>query len=297
MIKDRLIGVVYMDTSMRQGNFTPADRELMAAVAGQAAIALENARLYTLAVERGRLMQELQMAREIQQSLLPQQMPDVPGYEIAAHWEAAREVAGDFYDVFSIDGTRLIAVIADVSDKGAPAALFMAVARTMIRTLAHTGLGALDTIGRTNDLILEDAESGMFVTVYYSLYQADGQSQHVNAGHNPSVIYRGKEKRAFMMPRGGRAIGWFPDNPLVGRDIKLQPGDCVVYYTDGVTEAENAAGEQFGEERFLAVVERVGNNASQIVVDEILAAVNDFCGPVPPFDDQTLVVVRYNGPA
>lgn len=297
MVKDRLIGLIYVDTSMRKGNFTPEDRDLMAAVAGQAAVALENARLYSLAVEQGRLMRELQMAREIQQNLLPHRMPAIAGYQVAAHWQAAREVAGDFYDVFELDTERFAVVIADVSDKGAPAAMFMAVARTMIRTLAYTGLTPLQTIASTNDLILEDAESGMFVTVYYSVFHRGGGSVHVNAGHNPIVVYRAAERRAFLMPRGGRAIGWFPDNPLTMLELDLQPGDIVIFYTDGLTEAENALGDFFGEERLMrAVTENAHLGASEILT-AILNAATAFCGAVAPFDDQTIVVVRYDGEA
>jgi len=295
MVKDRLIGVIYVDTSMRAGNFTPADRDLMAAVAGQAAVALENARLYSLAVEQGRLMRELQMAREIQQSLLPQYMPEVTGYEMAAHWQAAREVAGDFYDVFALDTNRFAVVIADVSDKGAPAALFMAVARTMIRAHAHTGLNPMQTIARTNDLILEDAESGMFVTVYYSVFETGGASVHVNAGHNPLLVYRAAERHAFLMPRGGRAIGWFPDNPLKMLDMALQPGDVLVFYTDGLTEAENAIGDFFGEDRLMKAVTEFAHLDAAGILAAILSAALAFCGAVVPFDDQTVVVVRYNG--
>jgi sigma-B regulation protein RsbU (phosphoserine phosphatase) len=295
MVKDRLIGLIYVDTSMRKGNFTPEDRDLMAAVAGQAAVALENARLYSLAVEQGRLMRELQMAREIQQNLLPHRMPDIAGYQVAAHWQAAREVAGDFYDVFELDAERFAVVIADVSDKGAPAAMFMAVARTMIRTLAHTGLTPLETIASTNDLILEDAESGMFVTVYYSVFSRGGSSVHVNAGHNPIVVYRAAERHAFLMPRGGRAIGWFPDNPLKMLDLDLQPGDIVIFYTDGLTEAENALGDFFGEERLMKVVTENAHLGADDLLAAILNAATAFCGAVAPFDDQTVVVVRHDG--
>lgn len=295
MVKDRLIGLIYVDTSMRRGNFTPEDRDLMAAVAGQAAIALENARLYSLAVEQGRLMRELQMAREIQQNLLPHTMPVLEGYQVAAHWQAAREVAGDFYDLFALDAERFAVVIADVSDKGAPAAMFMAVARTMIRTLAYTGLSPDQTIAQTNDLILEDAESGMFVTVYYSVFARGGSSVHVNAGHNPLVIYRANERHAFLMPRGGRAIGWFPDNPIKMLDLGLQPGDIAVFYTDGITEAENAIGDFFGEDRLMRAITQNAHLGAQGILDGILSAATAFCGAVAPFDDQTLVVVRYDG--
>ena len=190
LVHDRLIGVVYVDTAMRSGNFTDADLQLLNAVAGQAGVAIENARLYKVAVEKGRLERELQMAREIQETLLPRRMPELAGYEVAARWRSAREVAGDFYDLFMLEQDTLSLVIADVSDKGAPAALFMASARSMIRSHAFAGLSPVEVLVRTNDLILEDDESGMFVTVYYSLLHQDGSSVHANAGHNPPMIYR-----------------------------------------------------------------------------------------------------------
>jgi sigma-B regulation protein RsbU (phosphoserine phosphatase) len=172
LVKDRLIGVVYVDTSLRTGNFTDADLRLLSAVAGQAGTAIENARLYRVAVEKGRIERELQMAREIQESLLPQGVPTTPGYEVAARWRSAREVAGDFYDLFTLADNTLGVVIADVSDKGAAAAMFMAVARSMIRSYARAGFAPVETMQRTNDLILEDAQKGMFVTVYHSLFES-----------------------------------------------------------------------------------------------------------------------------
>ncbi len=207
MVHDRLIGVVYVDTAMRSGSFNDADRSLLSLVAGQAGRAIENARLYGVAVEKGRLERELQMASEIQRGLLPQQIPQLPGYEISPHWQAAREVAGDFYDAFALDDDTCGVVIADVSDKGAPAALFMAVARTHIRSNAHAGLPPISTVGRTNDMLLEDAQGGMFVTVYHSLFKADGSSVHVNAGHNPPLLFRHATNTYEYMPLGGRALG------------------------------------------------------------------------------------------
>jgi sigma-B regulation protein RsbU (phosphoserine phosphatase) len=295
LVKGRLIGVVYVDTSMRTGNFSNADRELLDAVAGQAAIAIENARLYTVAVEKGRMERELQMASEIQTGLLPHELPQVPGFEIAAKWQAAREVAGDFYDAFGLDDGRFGIVIADVSDKGAPAALFMAVARTMIRSNSHIGLPPVETLSRTNDLILEDAESGMFVTVYHSHFASDGQSVHVNAGHNPPLFYRAGSGEAEFMPRGGRAIGWFPNNPLQEVGLQLERGDIIVYYTDGLTEAENHSGEPFGEGRLADVVCRTADKKAEDILKAIIAEQGAFCAGMPPFDDITIVIVRYVG--
>lgn len=296
MVKERLIGVVYVDTSMRAGNFTPADRDLLSAVAGQAGVAIENARLYRVAVEKGRLERELQMAREIQQGLLPHRIPQIPGYEIVPHWQAAREVAGDFYDLFTLPDRAFSVVIADVSDKGAPAALFMAVARTLIRSYANGGLSPLETLSQTNDLILEDAEGGgMFVTVYHTKFQVGGRCINVNAGHNPPLLYRHTTRDIQFMPRGGRAIGWFASNPLSEVDLQLQPGDVIVYYTDGLTDAENRAGAYFGESRLAQAVLEAGGKSAQMVAKHILDSVDIFCDGTPPFDDLTLVVVRYTG--
>jgi sigma-B regulation protein RsbU (phosphoserine phosphatase) len=295
LVQDRLLGAVYVDTAMRSGSFTPADLGLLNAVCGLAGTAIENARLYQVAVEKGRMQRELTMARDIQQGLLPAEMPAVPGYEITAKWRAAREVAGDFYDLFRLDEHNLGVVIADVSDKGAPAAMFMAVARTMIRSHAHTGVSPVETLARTNDLILEDADSGMFVTVYHSIFEPDGRSIHVNAGHNPPLLFRHATQEMIFLPQGGRAIGWFPDNPLTAGELQLQPGDLLVYYTDGLTEAENMSGDFFGEDRLQAAIMAGHNMQIEELGNYILAEVDNFVGDAPPFDDLTLVLVRYTG--
>ncbi|HLU09929.1 MAG TPA: GAF domain-containing SpoIIE family protein phosphatase [Oceanobacillus sp.] len=297
LVQDRLIGVVYVDTAMRSGNFTDADLQLLNAVAGQAGVAIENARLYKVAVEKGRLDRELQMAREIQESLLPRRMPALPGYEVAARWRSAREVAGDFYDLFMLEDDALSLVIADVSDKGAPAALFMASARSMIRSHAFAGLSPVDVLRRTNDLILEDADSGMFVTVYYSLLRRDGYSIHANAGHNPPMLYRHADREVHLMPRGGRAIGWFPDNPIQAVELQLRPGDVIVYYTDGLTDAENQAGEPFGEERLAKALREAATRSADAILQHLVAQVDAFSKGTPAFDDLTLCVVRFTGDA
>ncbi|MEP7291864.1 MAG: GAF domain-containing SpoIIE family protein phosphatase [Chloroflexota bacterium] len=295
IVRNRLVGVVYVDTSIRTGTFKESDLHLLSAVAGQAAVAIENARLYRVAVEKGRLEHELQMARDIQQSLLPRRMPQVPGYEIAARWQSAREVAGDFYDLFALADDTLGVVIADVADKGAAAALFMASARSMIRTHALAGFSPVETLARTNDLIVADASDGTFVTVYYSLFGSDGAAVHVNAGHNPPVIYRRTSNRVSFMPRGGRALGWFLNNPLKPLELRLEPGDVIVYYTDGLTDAENATGDNFGEARLAQALTNCAQQPVTQILDYLIHEVECFCDGVPAFDDLTLCVVRYLG--
>ncbi len=296
VVGERLIGVVYVDTSMKAGVFRPDDLGLLNAVSGLAARAVENARLYLVAKEKGKLEHELHMASEIQRNLLPQQMPQVAHYQIAPHWEAARQVAGDFYDAFDLGDGSFVTVIADVSDKGAPAALFMAIARTLIRSHAAAGMNAVDTVGRTNDLLLMDAEaSGMFVTMYYSRFWQDGRSVHVNGGHNPPVLYRKSAKSVEFLPIGGRALGWFPDNPVTGLDINLQMGDVIVYYTDGLTDAENPHRVPYGEHRLAEVVQQNSHLSAPEIRDAILSDVEHFCDGTPPFDDLTMMIVKFVG--
>ncbi len=295
LVKERLVGVVYVDTSMRSGMFSEGDRDLLMAVAGQAGTAIENARLYGVAVEKGRLERELQMAREIQAALIPARLPQFEGYDVAATWQAAREMAGDFYDVFYLNDGTLGVVIADVSDKGAAAALFMAVSRSFIRSYAYAGLPPVQTLSQANDLIVEDSDGGMFVTSYYSVFHRDGRCINVNAGHNPPLLYRRADHTIEFLPRGGRAIGWFKENPLQEVPLDLQVGDVLVYYTDGLTEAVDSNNEEYGEARLQQALLAAAGQPAVAVRDYIVNDVNRFCDGVPLFDDLTLVVVQYVG--
>jgi sigma-B regulation protein RsbU (phosphoserine phosphatase) len=296
LVGERLVGVVYVDTSMKAGVFRPDDMGLLNAVSGLAARALENARLYAVAREKGRLEHELYMASQIQRNLLPHAMPHTQRYQLAPHWEAAREVAGDFYDAFDLGGGSFGTVIADVSDKGAPAALFMAVTRTLLRANAVSNLSPTETVRRTNDLLLPDAEgNGMFVTVFYSQFQADGTVAHVNAGHNPPAYFRRSTNKVEYLPKGGRAMGWFEDNPVSEVASRLGAGDVIVYYTDGLTDAENPQGEPFAEDRLAESLRRNAHLDAEQIKQAILRDVETHCAGNPPFDDLTMIVVKFLG--
>jgi sigma-B regulation protein RsbU (phosphoserine phosphatase) len=299
-VKDRLIGVVYVDNRLHEATFDEGHLELVAAFASQAGVAIENARLYEIAVEKGRLQRELEMAHNIQQELLPSSFPVLPGYELATYWDSAREVAGDFYDCFLVeDGQGMGVVIADVSGKGAPAALFMAVARSLIRGSALAADSPEDMLRQVNHLITVDAgSSGMFVTVYYSLFKSGGHMLGVNAGHNQPLLWRAKDGSLEWLPKGGRALGWFEDLPINGYQCQLEPGDMVIFYTDGLTEAEQVNHAAYGEERLAEIVQQHANRTTaQGMIDAIIKSVQEFVGEAPPFDDRTIVVVRYTGVA
>jgi sigma-B regulation protein RsbU (phosphoserine phosphatase) len=279
------------------GMFNESHRDLLAAFASQAGVAIENARLYQVAVEKGRMQRELEMARNIQQGLLPKQVETLPGYEVAFDWRSAREVAGDFYDCFLLDDHRMGVVVADVSDKGAPAAIFMAVSRSLLRGNAFASDLPTETLALTNRLLIKDATGGIFVTLYYAIFERDGRMLGVNAGHNLPLLFRAQSRQVEWLPRGGRPLGWFEELPLREDTYHLTPGDVVVFYTDGLTEAENGDEEAYGEERLAAVVAANAGNTAGRIKAAILESVAQFVGLAPPLDDLTLVVVRYIGEA
>jgi phosphoserine phosphatase RsbU/P len=296
--RDEIIGLVYVDNRMHTGIFNQQHLELITAFASQAGFAIENARLYRIAIEQGRMQRELEMAHNIQRGLLPTEFPVLPGYEVAVYWNSAREVAGDFYDCFLLDnGESMGVVIADVSDKGAPAALFMAVARSLIRGNARAAPSAEETLRQANELIINDAaSSGMFVTVYYSQFRKEGVVECVNAGHNLPLLWRARDDSMEWLPRGGMPLGWFENLPLRTLEYQLEPGDTLIYYTDGLTEAENIHGEPYTENRLSTVVmQQARRSTARELIAFIESSVNEFIGAAPPFDDRTIVVVRYTG--
>lgn len=297
-MRDKMIGLVYVDNKSYEGIFDTDHLQLLTAFASQAGFAIENARLYRIAVEKGRMQRELEMAQTIQRGLLPKQFPVLPGYEVAVFWQSAREVAGDFYDCFLLDNDQKMGVaIGDVSDKGAPAAIFMAMVRSLIRGSAAQAKNPEDVLHHTNYLILNDTSiSEMFVTVYYAVFEPDGIVRCVNAGHNLPLLWRARTGIADFLPRGGHPLGWFERLPLETLTYQLEPGDVLVFYTDGITEAENANEDFYDEERLAEFVQTIAGEATaQELIDLIDESVRTFMGTTPPFDDRTMVVVRYTG--
>jgi sigma-B regulation protein RsbU (phosphoserine phosphatase) len=292
-IMDRVIGAVYVENRMQAGIFVPDDCDLLTAIASNAAIAIENARLYQLAVDRGRLERELQMAHEVQAGLLPQKTPQIPGWEFAGRWQPAREVSGDYYDFIPGDEGQVGLLVADVSDKGMPAALFMALTRSTVRASVDRAASPAEGIARANRLICADATGGMFVTLFYGLLDvAQNQITYVNAGHNPPFFYSAGQDELTELARTGMAIGVTADTPFEQRSTQLSPGDFVLFYTDGVIDATNASEEDFGLERLrrVALENRLGS--AENIVTALAESVGDFIGDTAQFDDVTIMVAK-----
>jgi phosphoserine phosphatase RsbU/P len=296
-VKGDVLGVMLMgECGPRPGessHFGERRLEIITGIAQQTAMAVQNDRLQEEMAERQRLERELQLAREIQQTFLPSQLPRLPGWELAVTWRAARQVAGDFYDVFELPGGRLGLVIADVADKGMPAALFMALTRTLMRAAALEEESPAGALARVNDLLVPDTRHGMFVTAIYAVLSLEtNELAYANAGHYPPLLLRSETGELERFGKGGMALGVLGGIQLEDRVVPLEPGDYVIFYTDGITEAFSPKGDIYGEERLQATVRAAAVDSAQAMLDAIDDAVVAFVGDGSPSDDLTLEVLR-----
>ena len=292
-IKGSLLGVIYVDNRLQSGIFQPADLDLLTAIASSAATAIENARLYQVAVEQGRLERELQMARDLQTSLLPRETPQLPGWDFAAYWQPARQVSGDFYDFISTE-QGVGVVIADVSDKGMPAALFMALSRTIVRASLIQADSPADGMLHANRLICADSPNSMFVTLFAAqIDRASGDLIYVNAGHNPPYLYRAVEDQPARLARTGMALGIDDTAHFEQQAVHLDPGDALVLYTDGILDALNARGEEFGDERLRQRVRvDIARNPPRRSSPRCAMRCCSSSATTPLADDCTVVIVK-----
>lgn len=291
--KNELFGVLLVDCTECAGTFSPRRISIVEGIAHQAAIAIENARLYETVLQQERMSRELQLARDIQVSFLPESCPYLPGWEVAADWHAAREVGGDFYDFIALDDESIGFVIADVSDKGVPAALFMSLSRTLVRASALERRTPAETLKRVNELMLSDTRSNMFVTMFYCILNwRTGELAYASAGHNPPILWRRAESRTELLRAKGVVLGIVDKIELEDRRVELENGDVLVLYTDGVTEPVNDQEIEFGEERLAETVAKGNKRPCAELVKMIHEEVSAFVGAQPQFDDYTLVAVK-----
>lgn len=243
--------------------------------------------------EKERMLKELEIAKGIQQSFLPESAPVIPGFDLQGFSLPALEVGGDFYDFIPLDADHYGLVIADVSGKGVPAALFMALSRTLIRASAHSVDDPVSSIREANGHIFQDSKTSMFVTLFYAVLDARSKTlTFVNAGHNPPIHLGGDSGEVTLLSAEGIALGVLDEITLVSAKIPLRAGDLVVLYTDGVTEAFNEKDEEYGDERLTACVEKNRAGTSREIIDAIVRDVTAFAGTRPQSDDITLMVLK-----
>jgi serine phosphatase RsbU (regulator of sigma subunit) len=304
-----VIGVVQV-LNCRTGRFTDDDLGFLDALAGSVAVAIENARIHAqlkqqvAALEHAvhehnelvAIHRELDIASSIQQSILPRRFPAFPerqDFDLFASMIPAREVGGDFYDFFLIDDERLGVVIADVSGKGMPAAIFMAVSRTLLKSTALEGRAPDACLQRVNSLLCLDNRAEMFVTVFYGiLHTGTGELAYCNGGHNPPYILRRGGSVEALPGTGGMVLGILDDLQYHAKQATVFPGESLFLYTDGVTEAMNAEGELFSDERLRSVLRDVHGTAPAALIHDVVEMVNRHAGRVAQSDDITALCVQ-----
>ncbi len=265
------------------------------ALASQIASTLHSAEAYQRELEHQKVAQELAVAGQIQATFLPPSLPTLPGWQLAAALQPARETSGDFYDAFPLPNGKLGLLVADVSDKGMGAALVMALTRTLLRTYAYEYHGRPDYVLRVaNRRILADTQSGLFVSVFYGVIDPyAGALTYANAGHNPPYMLRNHGSASTeLLKRTGMVLGVMDGVEWGAVTVPMQPGDTLVIYSDGVSDALSEADEFFGEERLRAIVELNRDASAQQMLDRIVEAQCSFVGRGPWFDDATLMFLK-----
>ena len=293
--KGSVVGVLYVDSTARVREFSATDFRVFQALGGVVGLAVENARLLAERAEQERLKRELAVAQQIQQQLLPRDLPTLPGFELGAIGRPCEETSGDYYDVFELPSGRLAVVIGDVSGHGLHCALVMAQARAFLRAYSRTSDTLEDTLTALNDFLARDLTGGRFLTFFIAL--VDPQSGRVvwgNAGHLPPLVRRA-DGTIETLDAAGRVLGIFPGPGFPeGEPFDLGPGDSILLYTDGATEARSAEDENdlFGERRLRTVVAEHGADAPRAYLDAIVAALLAHTDQDEMGDDLTLVAVR-----
>lgn len=292
MLKGRLIGVVNVFNKKGGGGFSAGDQRLLSIIASQSAQVVENARLMEEQKALEILQEELRLAREIQRKLLPKEPPQVPGYGIHGLSEPAKHVGGDYFDFLSLGENRLGLCLADVSGKGITAALLMSNVQATIRSQSRLAPDAGACVSRSNDMLHASTDSDKFVTMFYGVLDtATHRLQYCNAGHNPPVMLAGGNGQV-LLETGGPVLGVVPGYPYQLGDVEFGPGQTLLVYTDGFSEAMNRRLEEFTDERLRSSAEASAELPPERLLDVLLDEVNEFCGDVPQTDDMTIMAVQ-----
>ncbi|MEQ1869742.1 MAG: SpoIIE family protein phosphatase [Vicinamibacterales bacterium] len=291
---DRVIGVLYLDSRERGALTSATVQAALETLSAEAAIAIENARLYREALDKAKIEQELTVAAGIQQAMLP------PGPHLGTFFEAnaasvaCRSVGGDFFDYVELTEGNAGFILGDVSGKGSPAALLASAVLGMFSAEAtyHTGTAA--PLARVNAGLFRRAVAAKFLTAFYCILTPDGKLTFTNAGHNPPIVISKSGVR--RLETGGLVLGLFEGATFDQETISLEKGDIVLVYSDGVSEAVNTAGDEFGDDRLIESFRTRADQPLDVTLEQLLAAVKTFAGAAPQNDDITMLLLRYTGP-
>ena len=292
--REQVIGVLYLDGRERSTMHSTSTVESLEAFATQAAWAIESARLYAESAEKARIERDLRVAAEIQRALLAEPAYENRFCDLAAVSVPCRTVGGDFYDYMELAGGGFAFALGDVAGKGPPAALQAAAVQTNFAALAPVSGDPASAMGRINTALLRRAVEARFATMFYGTLEANGMLRYSNAGQEPPLVVRARDS-ATPLDVGGPVLGLLSVASYESDAVELYRGDLVVVCSDGVTEARNAAGDEFGRERLLEALEGTHGMRPDAVMDTMMAAIRSFVGTAPQADDITALVVRFTG--
>ena len=294
-----LIGVIEVLNKTDGGTFQESDEKLLEALCIQAGVAIVRARLTEAFLEKQRIEESLKLAADIQMGMLPSTFPAYPernDFDLFAGIIPAKEVGGDFYDFFLIDKKHLCFVIGDVSGKGIPAALFMALTKTQIKASSSRRRTPGDVLFRANNDLCHENESGMFCTLFYGIMNTEtGEVTYANAGHNPPYLITNSGEPVQIESTGGIALGVMEEMEFESATFTISKGDSIFLYTDGVNEAMNEADEEYSYERLEDYLKENSTGSITDMVDRNLESVKKFAGTAPQSDDITVLALRYLG--
>lgn len=289
---DTVIGLIYVDSPTLVREFALEDLNLLTVMANVAAIRIEHARLAEVEQAEKILAKDLEQAAVIQRQLLPTTAPIVPGIELAGYNMPCRTVGGDYYDFLPYQDGRVAVALGDVSGKAMPAALLMTSLQARVRVMAEQPPDVADLMNRLNRITVANCPSNRFISFFFSVLDPrTGELVYSNAGHNPPLLIR-SDGRVEYLEGGGIILGIFDDARYESRTCRMDPGDVVLLYSDGVTEATNAANEEFEEERLIEVLLANRDKSAQEIISAVTSAVAAFASGAPSADDLTLVAAK-----
>ncbi len=288
---EEVVGVLVLESNF-PNHFTQADLELLTSFANMAGIAIANAQLYEDSLKKKKLESDLLVASRVQRALLPARPPRIQGAEIEVFTIPSLIVGGDLYDIFRFGKRGVGIAIGDVSGKGAPGAILMALVYAGFKSLLKEIWEVSEIIARLNNLLAESTTEGYYSTFFFSVYREDTRElTYCNAGHNPPMLMH-PDRSIDYLTEGGTVLGFLPNQEYVQKTITLQPGDYLVMYTDGITEIRNARGEEFGEERLETILKANYGKSPKELKSEIIMAIRQFSGKMVFEDDVTLIIMQ-----
>jgi len=289
-----VVGVIQLLNKTTGPRFLPEDEDFLSKLSGHMAMALENARLHRESLEKQRMEKELALARGIQRSLLPDQPPVIPGFELAVANEPCFECGGDYYDFLHLGPQSLLLVVADVEGKGVSSALVMSNLQATLRALVMH-LHSLEVLALSlNEMIYNDTKSEKYLSCFLGLVDTRRNGLHyINAGHVPPILVDGSTGTYSLLEDGGTVIGLFPKTDYTRGTAQLKAGDILVCCTDGILEAADEKDEEFGSEKLAASVLKHRDKTAQGIIESVLAEVNQWCHGIQA-DDKVLMVMKVN---